>query len=371
VWDLVIVGAGPAGCAAAAAALQAEPRTRVLIVDRSDFPRDKPCGDAIASAALALLGQLGVDPDALVAGYPLVRRFEIVSPGDVQVARTMREPLAIVPRLVFDSRLLELVRALGADFERRTVRRLEVSTDQAVVDEELHARVVIGADGAESVVRRAVGGVGFRRGAMAVAIRGYAPELPDQHGAIRITMHGQRRPSYAWSFPIGDGMANVGYGELPGTGSPTSRARLLDQLHTLLPGAAPDPDSLRAHRLPLSSWRAAVAAGRVLLAGDAQSLINPLTGEGIYHAVISGALAGRASSRGADAGAVYRRDLGRRLGRYFRHTQMVATASRWPAFTDALLRGASKDQRVFDDLVELGLHDGHLTHRLLRSLRPT
>src|SRR5205823_1088681 len=103
----------------------------------------------------------------------------------------------------------------------------------------------------------------------------------------------QRWPAYAWSFPLGDGRANVGYGELVSAG--TTRQGLVEGLHRLLPGVA--PLALRAHRLPLSTERPRQPDGRVLLAGDAASLINPLTGEGIFYAVLSGALAGRAALR--------------------------------------------------------------------------
>ena len=115
-----------------------------------------------------------------------------------------------------------------------------------------------------------------------------------------------RWPAYAWSFPIGDGTANVGYGEAlaPWAGAPSRSRRGVARVAAA--GVEPDPESLRAHRLPLSTGRRAVAAGRVLLAGDAQALVNPLTGEGIYYAVLSGALAGAAARYGSAAGAAYR-----------------------------------------------------------------
>jgi flavin-dependent dehydrogenase len=107
--------------------------------------------------------------------------------------------------------------------------------------------------------------------------------------------------------------------------------------------------------------------GRVLLAGDAASLINPLTGEGIFYAVLSGALAGAAAAHGPDAGLAYRRALGRRLGRHLTHSSAAAWVSRWPGLMDAAFRAAAADQRVFDDVVDLGLADGRLTPRTLTA----
>jgi flavin-dependent dehydrogenase len=103
----------------------------------------------------------------------------------------------------------------------------------------------------------------------------------------------------------------------------------------------------------------------VLLAGDAQSLVNPLTGEGIFYAVLSGALAGAAAAHGAGAGRVYRGLLRRRLGRHLRASGTASQLSRWPAVMDAAVRAAAEDQRVFDDVVSLGLADGRLTARTL------
>jgi flavin-dependent dehydrogenase len=140
---------------------------------------------------------------------------------------------------------------------------------------------------------------------------------------------------------------------------------LLAGLERLLPGV--DPAALKAHRLPLSTGRPRQPDGRVLLAGDAASLINPLTGEGIFYAVLSGALAGAAAVEGAGAGAAYRAALRGRLGRHLMHSSTASWASRWPTVMDAVFRAAAGDQRIFDDVVALGLADGRLTARTLAA----
>ncbi len=294
-WDVVVVGGGPAGAACAAAARRADPAARVLVLDRADFPRDKVCGDGIAPEAFDVLAGLGIDRDALTAGYPPVARLRLRSPGGTTVERAMHRPAHVVPREVLDDRLLTAALAGGADLRRHVVRRIEVRPEHVVVDGALTAGVLVGADGAESVVRRALGSPPNRPSRLAVAIRGYAAEPADAAGVQLITTTDRRWPAYAWSFPLGDGRANVGYGELVSGGA--TRAGLLEGLQRLLPGVA--PEGLRAHRLPLSTERPRQPDGRVLLAGDAASLINPLTGEGIFYAVLSGMLAGRAAVHGA------------------------------------------------------------------------
>ena len=360
-WDVVVVGGGPAGAAAALAARGAG--CSVLILDRSHFPRDKVCGDGIAPEALDVLAGLRVDPAALTEGFPAVPRLRLRSPGGTTVERAMHRGAFVVPREVFDHRLLQAAVASGAELRRHTVRGLTAHPAHVDVDGSVTAGVVVAADGAESVVRRAVGLAPNGPRHTAIAIRGYAPDPVGDPGVQLIATTERRWPAYAWSFPLGDGRANVGYGELVSGG--VTRAGLLAGLDALLPGA--EPAGLRAHRLPLSTGRPRLPDGRVLLAGDAASLINPLTGEGIFYAVLSGALAGAAAAHGPDAGRAYRRAMRRRLGRHLRHSSTASRASRWPVVMDAAFRAAAADQRVFDDVVDLGLADGRLTARALAA----
>jgi geranylgeranyl reductase family protein len=359
--DVVVVGGGPAGAAAALAARAAG--RSVLVLDRADFPRDKVCGDGIAPEALDVLAGLGVDPARLTEGYPAVPRLRLRSPGGAEVERAMHRPAAVVPRQVFDDRLLTAALAAGAELRRHPVRRVEVHADRVEVDGSFTADVVVAADGAESVVRRSLGIRPNRPHQTAIAIRGYAPDPVGAPDVQVIATTEQRWPAYAWSFPLGDGRANVGYGELVSSG--VRRDGLLAGLDALLPGV--EPAGLRAHRLPLSTGRPRLPDGRVLLAGDAASLINPLTGEGIFYAVLSGALAGAAAAHGGHAGRAYRRAMRRRLGRHLRHSSAASWVSRWPPVMDAAFRAAAGDQRVFDDVVRLGLADGRLTARTLAA----
>jgi flavin-dependent dehydrogenase len=204
---------------------------------------------------------------------------------------------------------------------------------------------------------------------VAVALRGYVASDRMPPGEQLLCMTGAHWPAYAWAFPVGDGTANVGYGELLQNGSGPSRAAMVQRLRRLLRMVLPDGEigSLRGHRLPLSPGRPPVARGRVLFAGDAASLINPITGEGIYYAVLSGALAGAAAfaARPDDA---YRRALARQLAGHFRHTDILAELGRFPVLINAAVAAAGRSQRVFDDIVELGLGHGGMTARVAAAL---
>ena len=350
---VLVVGAGPAGSAAALAARRAG--AEVLLIDKAGFPRDKVCGDGVAPQALDVLSVLGVDVDALVDGSAPVRTLRLTSPGGAEARRATVRPGWVVPRTVFDARLRDAALAAGAEPVRHRVREVTVAADGVAVDD-ITGDVLIAADGAESVVRRAVARLP-RPGTVALAIRGYAPSGPWPDGEQLLSLTAQHWPAYAWAFPVGDGRANVGYGEVL-TGAPPTRAHLLTRLHELLPDAV--PTGLRAHRLPLSTGRVRTPDGRVLLAGDAAGLINPVTGEGIFYAVLSGALAGAAAVGVGDQGRAYRRALRGALGVHFGHTDALSRLSRWPWLVDAGIAAARDTQSVFDDVVELGLGDGRL-----------
>ncbi|MFJ6195188.1 geranylgeranyl reductase family protein [Micromonospora sp. NPDC092111] len=363
-FDVIVVGAGPAGSAAALAARRAG--AGVLLLDRADFPRDKACGDGIAAHALDVLAGLGVT-DA-VAGYPPLPALRLVGPGGGAVARALPRPAYTVPRQVFDARLVAAAVGAGAELRRHAVRRIEVRADRVVLDGELSARAVVGADGAGSVVRRLLGHPPNPDRHLALAIRGYAPARPGPPEQLIVTS-AARWPAYAWSFPIGDGRANVGYGEVL-RGEPLTRVHLLDRLAALLPGTDPAAvTGLRAHHLPLSTRRPAPGRGRTVLAGDALSLINPFTGEGIFYALLSGALAGTAAATTPDrAAARYAAALRHRLGTHLRHSSTAAWLGRYRRMVDAVVRVAGRDDRVYRTVVELGLGDGRLDARTLAMI---
>ena len=367
-WDLVVVGAGPAGASTALAARWADPSLRVLLVDRASFPRDKACGDGVAPHVLDLLATVGVT-DVLADRLPVPELR--LSRGPQTVARTMARPAYVVPRTIFDARLVQAAVDAGAVLQHHRVRSVSGAAGVAVLDDgELTGRVVVGADGAHSVVARALG---VARGPRAVALRGYAPVSDARRGAQVIAFGARRQPSYAWSFDRGDGLANVGYGEVMVSGSRLTRTVMLERLETLLPGTVGSSQDWRAHPLPLSTWRPLrPGRGRVLLVGDAAGLVNPLTGEGIFYAVATGLLAGAAAAAAVRTGeapaAAYQRAVRHLLGGHLRHTALAARLSLSPRVLQAGLAAADDDQQVFDDLVELGLARGRLTAAVVTGL---
>jgi geranylgeranyl reductase family protein len=364
-WDLIVAGAGPAGAAAALEARRLAPEARVLLLDRERFPRDKACGDGVGPHAAAELAELRAG--SVLDGYPPIHRLRLRAPGGIEAAGASALPSWVLPRKVLDARLVELAVRAGVELRRERVRALEQREGLVIVNGELAAPAAIGADGANSTVRRLLGAPSSPDRRTAIALRGYAP-APPQPPEQLIGWVAEGWPAYVWSFPTGTGLVNVGYGLLRGR-LHGGRAELERRLRALLPGADPDPTTLRAHHLPFSPARPVASSGRVLLCGDAACMVNPLSGEGIYYALASGRLAARASLLAPERpGPAYRAALRVALGRHFRHAALLGRAIRWQPLACAALAGAASSPARFQYLVELGLGQARITPTLLSSV---
>lgn len=371
--DVVVVGARPAGATAALAARAARPDACVVLLDRVAFPRDKPCGDGLAPEALDIWTALGVH--GLTAGFPPLSRLRLVGTDGSTASGTMRRPAWVVPREVLDARLVRAAVDSGVELRQHRVRRVERVPGGVVVDGSIRARTLVAADGPGSVVRRTLGIPSPQARHVAVAVRGYA-DLP-QHLLDRppeqlLRLDAVGWPAYAWCFPIGDGTANVGYGVVLGGRTQPTRSQLVAGLRRGLPWLG-QVRGLRGHLLPLASAPVRAPDGPVLLAGDAASLVNPVSGEGIVYAALSGRHAGAAAVSaavaeargGVDPGRTYRRAMARALGPHHAAVRGLALAGRRASLVDAAVRAADRRTSVFHDLVALALADGVLTPRVV------
>jgi geranylgeranyl reductase family protein len=293
IYDVIVVGAGPAGSTAAREA--AVSGATVLLLDRAPFPRDKPCGGGVNIRAARLLPfPLDEVTERTIQGIEvslnLERRF----------TRRYAEPLALMTqRCRLDAYLVDKAIDSGVAFlDGVTVRSLEESKETALVRGERQAfrgRVIIGADGANGVVARAAGLSQGRR--QAIALEGHYPmnDRMATRWSDRLAMDlGVIPGGYGWLFPKADHL-NIGVGGWQHFG-PSLRSRL-DRIAAYFGYRQVRPSYLRGHRLPIRIQNAPLARGNVMLAGDAAGLIDPLSGEGIYAAIYSGRVAAREAQR--------------------------------------------------------------------------
>ena len=331
--DVLVVGAGPAGIAAALEAHRGG--LDVVVIDKATFPRDKCCGDGLTTGALRVLESLDFDP-SLVPSWTPTTDVWLRSPS----GREMSMPLpsdrgtfaAIAPRLEFDDALVRTAIDRGVRvYQGVTFTRIVDSNDDGVIVEvdglgSVRTTYVVAADGMWSPVRKSLG----------LSTPGYLGEWHAfRQYASNVTGPAKDRlivwfdedllPGYAWSFPLRGGRANLGFGILRG-----GRHSVQD-MNTLWPDILSRPHVREAlgdgatlegrHTawpIPARVTSATLAHERVLFVGDAACVTDVLTGEGIGQALLSGVLAGGVIATNTSRSANHvRRVFRREMRRHF------------------------------------------------------
>jgi len=304
--DVLVIGAGPAG--AAAATVVARAGLDVAMIDRATFPRDKTCGDAVSNHGMGLLDELGAGDAVRAQPHALVRSGVAIFPDGASVARGYADPGYIVSRIVLDDCLRKAAQRAGARLVQGTrVERL-CRAGTAVVGAEgaalrIDAKVVIAADGYGSVGWPALGIATPRGRHLGVSSTLYARGTRHVLGAdaAEHLFEHDLPCGYGWLFPDVDGVANLGVYLRQDT-----YARQGVALSTLLERfVARHPERFegmqrvgraRTWSLPVAPAPWPVSAEGLLLAGDAGNFIDPMSGEGIWQALFTGMAAGRTAA---------------------------------------------------------------------------
>jgi geranylgeranyl reductase family protein len=306
--DVVVVGGGPAGSAAAITLARAG--RDVVLVDKARFPRDKCCGDGLTTGALRTLEHLGLAP-AAVPSWHVVDAAWVRSPS----GRVAAFPFpagrgqygAVAPRLELDAALLDVARAAGVKVhDGHGLAGAAQHGDAVVVDVDglgsVRARYAVGADGMWSPLRKQLGWSEPGNLGEWHAFRQYASSVTGTSAdRLWVWFEPDLLPGYAWSFPLSGGRANVGFGVLRDSGHRTGemKGRWEDLLARPHVREALGPDAClegtaKAWPIPARIDRSVLGAGRVLFVGDAAAATDPMTGEGIAQALDSGIAAAEA-----------------------------------------------------------------------------
>ncbi len=357
-YDIAIIGAGPAGTACALALR--ESGLRVALVDKSTFPRDKTCGDAIPGPALKVLRKLLPDTDEIFDQFTEKQRVQSSS-----VHLRNIKPIYVnwvtkaynSPRLDFDNFLLDLVKKYTETniYEGEKIYKVEQSSHHksggfkpstfVIEGKNIHLTcdLIIGCDGANSIVSRSFS-VDFQENIKnSFAVRAYYAGVNCAANDNRFYLLDELPKGYFWIFPVGKNVYNVGLGVLTNQ-IKGKKIDVKDAFHDIVK-QNPDIravlqgaellDKVKGFRLPLWSRRQPISGAQMMLAGDAAYLVDPLQGHGIDKAMQSGVLAAEQAISCFEKGnfsATFMRDydekvytqIGKELGRNFRLMQWVS-----------------------------------------------
>jgi geranylgeranyl reductase family protein len=372
--DVLVVGAGPGG--SAAAHWLAREGHDVIVVDKKDFPREKTCGDGLTPRSIHELGLMGFDFDVPEFHRCIGLRAYA---GDLMLELEWPDhPVfpnwgGVIRRLDLDLQVARLAEKRGAVLRTGTEAR-PVLVDGRLTGVELlengdrelvEPRMVVVADGSLSRFGRALGASRDKRRPFGLAARGYfsSPNSNDRYLESQLNLHdpaGATIPGYGWVFPLGDGTINVGVGVL----STFHRWKEVNTstLMEALVATAPDhweisPEAAigepRGGKLPMSLSVGPVVGPNWVLVGDAVGAINPFNGEGIAYAYETGRMAAghvHAALAAGDASLLqgYRLELSDTYDLYYRVSRAFVRAIGRPGVMKALTRTGLRSRTLME-----------------------
>ncbi len=314
-YDIVIIGAGPAGTACALSLHGSG--LKVLLVDKESFPRDKICGDAIPGPSFKAMDRINPEWGKQMRAFldkEDVRTAKGIAPSGKSISIDWVTYSYNSKRLDFDNFLMDLVK------QETDTSILENSRLQKVISNEnqvectfkdgtqITANIIIGCDGANSIVSRQLANFDKSQGSSSVAVRAYFKDIEGmESGVNEFHFFKEFMPGYFWIFPLENGWANVGFGLLQGVKKRNTSTKNLREALTKITKEIPSVakrfqgaelmDNVKGFGLPLGTKRRQLSGNRFMLCGDAGSLIDPLWGHGIDKAMWSGIFAAEQAKR--------------------------------------------------------------------------
>jgi menaquinone-9 beta-reductase len=357
IWDVVIIGAGPAG--STAAIHLAAKGYRVLLLDKDNFPRDKICGDGLIPDAIGALRRLDLYQQVKSLGFE-TSVGTVYSPS--RISFDVRGQFITLKRILLDELMLKKALSSGAWFRKSRVTDIQILPDDTLAissansTERIQARIVFIATGANVELPSKLNLVADIKPS-AVALRCYvrSPVVLDR---LIISYDRSIAPGYAWIFPLGDGEFNIGCG-IAYRGNRNNRANLREVFGNFVDGFPLASEIMRRAdsvmplkgamlRCGLQGTRAK-GSGNILLFGESIGTTFPFTGEGIGKAMETGELAAQVAHEALESGEMERLQIfPDRLEKGLKHKFLgYQLAEDWfsrPWLNDLVARRISKSQ---------------------------
>ncbi|MBC8480694.1 MAG: NAD(P)/FAD-dependent oxidoreductase [Candidatus Actinomarina sp.] len=392
-YDVIIVGAGPAGSNTAISYKHLNPDLNIAIFDKSQFPRDKSCGDAIGPGVINALKRFG--NEHILNGEPEVVSTTLFGPKNIGIQNYIPEVknkedsvVYVIPRLDLDNRIFDLAKSLDVDsyeeyrylgFDRTKDKKIAVTFKNSDGEEETYlTKILVGADGANSRVRKNLNLNQNTDWHKAIAIRAYidSPNYLEifKERSLMFEINVSALRGYAWAFPSKDTLINIGIG-MPLSLFKKENKNINEMLNDFvetLESRGVIVDNIRmekSYMLPFASSRPKLAHDQVALVGDAGSMINPMSGEGIFYGMESGFLLAENThnflknenekiNQGIRA---YEKSFNKRFSKHYLSCALARLVLQSPFMTQRLLAIASIDQHTIDFVVELLFDEARLT----------
>ena len=379
-FDVIIVGAGPAG--SASAIKMAGSGLNIALLDKADFPRDKTCGDALSVDVINQLAMLSETlRDEFMSSINKMPSYgvKIFSPNHRHVDipfiyQNEKSCGYISPRMNFDNLLFQHAKKYSNIhvFENCTVTNVIKKDNKVELETSLgkyEANIVIGADGAHSVVNKFLGNVKVEKQHYSAGLRVYYEGVTSFHEENYIELHFFKDilPGYLWVFPLADNKANVGIGMLSSTVS-KKKVNLKETLQTLLKTHphladrfknAKPLETVKGYGLPLGSKKRNISGEGFLLTGDAAALIDPFSGEGIANAIRSGRVAAEhvikcceEQNFSAVFNKAYDKEIYHRMWKEFKISRTLQTLISYPLLFNFVINRANNSKYLQKFLVE-------------------
>ena len=391
-FDVVIIGAGPSGSNAAISYKKLNPDLKIALVDKAIFPRDKSCGDAFGPGVISALKRFG--NEHILEDEPEVVSTTLFGPKNIGIQNYIPEVknkedsiVYVIPRFDLDNRILNLAKEEEVEtFEGYRFSKFfnnEESVSVEIENEEkekyiLEAKLLVGADGANSRVRKSLNLKQNSDWNKAIAIRAYidSPNYLEifKERTLMFEINVSAIKGYAWAFPSKGNLLNIGIG-VPLSVFKKEKMdikNLLDEFVKTLESRGVIVENLRMEKsfmLPFASSRPKLAHKRVALIGDAGSMINPMSGEGIFYGMEAGFLLANETYQLINESASmlnvgiskYEKVFNKRFGKHFLSCSLARLVFQSPFMTKRLLNIASLDQHTIDFVVELLFDEANLT----------